>query len=69
MVQTIEQRGGRKLYCCEGCGSNYYAEGHAVACERWCAGQKSCNLDIMMFSVEDVRAKRFFRKQGYASAQ
>ncbi len=40
-----------KLYYCEECGLAYKDKKKAVECENWCKKHKSCNLEIIKYSI------------------
>lgn len=42
-----------KLYCCEECGMKYKNLKIALKCEKWCKANKSCNLDIIKYAIQN----------------
>jgi hypothetical protein len=41
-----------KLYYCEECEMGYEDKEKATECEVWCRKYKSCNLEIIKYSVK-----------------
>ncbi|MEK7377028.1 MAG: hypothetical protein AABZ57_07725 [Candidatus Margulisiibacteriota bacterium] len=42
-----------KYYACEACGLLYVEREWAEKCEKWCAKNKSCNLEITAHRIKD----------------
>lgn len=51
MVKVINQN--KELYQCEECGLKYESKEIAEKCQAWCSEHKSCNLDLIKYSVKD----------------
>ncbi len=47
----IIEKENKKFYQCEECGHIYEKEELANKCENWCKEHKSCNLEIVKYSV------------------
>ncbi len=43
---------GKILYQCEECKMKYKDEKIAQKCEAWCKKTKSCNVDIIKYSIK-----------------
>lgn len=41
------------VYKCPECGLHYEDKETAKKCEKWCSENKSCNLEITQYSVEN----------------
>lgn len=52
MVKIIQQN-NKELYQCEECGLKYENEETAEKCQAWCKEHKSCNLDIIKYSIKE----------------
>ena len=51
MVEEIKVR-KYPIYKCPECGLTYSDEELAKKCEAWCREHKSCNLEIVQYSLE-----------------
>tara|TARA_Y100000310_G_C20509712_1_gene728202 strand:+ start:259 stop:558 length:300 start_codon:yes stop_codon:yes gene_type:complete len=51
MVKEIEQN-GKKYYQCEECLMYYLGKDIADRCEKFCAENRACNLDLIKYAVE-----------------
>lgn len=47
----------KKLYRCNECGLHYRSETIAIKCEKWCKENKSCNLEIIKYSIESRQSR------------
>ena len=43
-----------KRYYCEKCGLAYIDKKKAFECDEWCKKHKSCNLEIIKFSINKM---------------
>jgi hypothetical protein len=51
-VKVLE-KSGKNLYQCEICSMKYEEKEYAEKCEKWCGENKSCNLDIIKYAIEE----------------
>ncbi|MDE2144704.1 MAG: hypothetical protein KGJ01_01905 [Patescibacteria group bacterium] len=54
MTQEVT-KDNKKYYRCGECGLLYADKETAEKCQAWCSEHKSCNLEIIKYSVKEPR--------------
>lgn len=52
MSKTIKQN-QQVVFICKECGIKYHDEKIAKKCEEWCKENKSCNLNIIKYAINE----------------